>query len=111
NGAILQIEASFVNHIERDAWNVNIMGQKGGFRWDPPAIFTDHAGTMINSSPAYVGPNADFGYLFKLKLRNWVDGCLHDKPLTAPGEAGLAVQKMIDGVYRSAAAGKEVTIA
>jgi hypothetical protein len=28
----------------------------------------------------------------------------------APGEAGLAVQKMLDGIYRAAAAGKEVTI-
>jgi hypothetical protein len=30
--------------------------------------------------------------------------------LEAPGEAGMAVQKMIDGVYRSADAGKEVKI-
>lgn len=110
NGSILQIESSFVNNIEHDVWNVNIMGQDAGFRWDPPAIFKDHAGTMINSTPAYTGPAADFNYLFKLKLRNWVDGCLHDKPLMAPGEAGLAVQKIIDGVYRSAAAGKEVKI-
>jgi len=27
-----------------------------------------------------------------------------------PGEEGLAVQQMIDGIYRSAAAGKEVII-
>ena len=31
-------------------------------------------------------------------------------PTEAPAEAGLAVQKMLDGVYRSAAAGKEVII-
>jgi hypothetical protein len=35
---------------------------------------------------------------------------LHDKPLRAPGEAGLAVQKILDGVYRSAEAGREVGI-
>jgi hypothetical protein len=29
----------------------------------------------------------------------------------APGEAGMAIQKIIDGVYRSAKAGKEVPIA
>jgi predicted dehydrogenase len=39
-----------------------------------------------------------------------VDACLRDTPLRAPGEAGLAVQKILDGVYRSAAAGKEVAI-
>lgn len=109
NGAILQIESSFVNNIEKDVWNVDIMGQKAGFTWDPPALYTDHAGTMINCAPSGIG-TADFNQLFKLKLRDWVDGCLHNKALTAPGEAGLAVQKMIDGVYRSAAAGKEVKI-
>jgi predicted dehydrogenase len=39
-----------------------------------------------------------------------VDGCLKGSPLKAPGEAGLAVQKILDGVYRAAKAGKEVAI-
>jgi predicted dehydrogenase len=43
-------------------------------------------------------------------MRNWVEGCLNDTPLRAPGEAGLAVQKILDGVYRAADAGKEVLI-
>ena len=110
NGAVLQIEASFAAHIEKDVWNFSFMGTKGGGQWEPPAIFTDHAGTMINSTPFFVGDKTDFHSLFPLKLRNWVDGCMKDQPLEAPGEAGLAVQKMLDGVYRSAAAGKEVAI-
>jgi predicted dehydrogenase len=48
--------------------------------------------------------------MFTRKLQNWVDGCLKGTPLRASGETGLAVQKMLDGIYRSAAAGKEVTI-
>jgi len=110
NGAILQIEASFVAHIEKDVWNFTMMGDKGGAAWDPPAIFTDRAGTMINSHPGYLSAKTDFPSLFTSKLRNFVDGCLKNTPLTAPGEAGLAVQKMLDGVYRSADAGKEVKI-
>ncbi|MGN6368228.1 MAG: Gfo/Idh/MocA family protein [Phycisphaerae bacterium] len=109
NGAILQIEASFVAHIEKDVWNFTLMGEKGGCTWDPPAVFTDRAGHMTNYSPSYTG-NGDFPALFDYKLRNWVDAILYNKPLEAPGEAGLAVQKMLDGVYRSAEAGKEVKI-
>ncbi|MGA3065295.1 MAG: Gfo/Idh/MocA family oxidoreductase [Tepidisphaeraceae bacterium] len=109
-GAIMQIEASFAAHIKEDVWNFTLVGEKGGCQWDPPQIFTDRAGAMINETPAYVGPRSDFAYLFDLKLRNWVDACLYNKPLRAPGEAGLAVQKILDGVYRSAAAGKEVPI-
>ncbi len=110
NGAILQIEASFAAHIEKDIWNFTVMGDKGGCTWEPPQIFTDRAGTMVNETAAFVGNKTDFPYLFGLKLRNFVDGCLHDTPLRAPGEAGLAVQKILDGVYRAADAGKEVTI-
>jgi predicted dehydrogenase len=110
NGAILQIEASFAAHIKEDVWNFTVIGEKGGCQWDPPTIYTDRAGTMVNESPAFVGSKTDFGYLFSLKLRNFVDACLRDTPLKAPGEAGLAVQKILDGVYRAAEAGKEVAI-
>jgi predicted dehydrogenase len=110
NGAIMQIEASFCAHIKQDVWNFSMMGTKGGANWDPPGIFTDQDGTMVNMSPGFL-PGADFGKLFVFKLRNWIEGALYDKQLEAPGEAGLAVQKIIDGVYRSAEAGREVTIA
>lgn len=109
NGAIMQIEASFCAHIEKDVWNFSMMGTKGGANWDPPGIFSDRAGTMFNAKPGFL-PNADFGKLFVFKLSNFVNGVLYDQPLQAPGEAGLNVQKILDGVYRSAEAGKEVTI-
>ena len=54
NGAIMQIEASFAAHIEKDVWNFTMMGDKGGARFDPPAIFTDTAGTMTNTSPGFM---------------------------------------------------------
>jgi len=110
NGAILQIEASFAAHIKEDVWNFTAIGDKAGCTWQPPMIFTDRAGTMVNDSPAFVGTKTDFPYLFSLKLRNWIDGCMTGTPLRAPGESGLAVQKILDGVYRAADAGKEVAI-
>jgi predicted dehydrogenase len=48
--------------------------------------------------------------MFQSKLQNWVDACRKGTKQGASGEDGLAVQKMLDGIYRSAAAGKEVTI-
>jgi len=110
NGAVMQIEAMFAGHVKEDVWNFTLVGDKGGCQWDPPLIFTDRAGTMVNESPAYLSTQNDFPSLFTLKLRNWVDGCMKGTPLIAPGEAGLAVQKILDGVYRAAAAGKEVKI-
>lgn len=110
NGAIMHIEAMFAGHIEKDVWNFQIMGDKGGATWDPTVIFHDEAGTMFNSSPAFT-PRADFTTLFDAKLQNWVDACLKGVELRAPGAAGLDVQKMLNGVYDSAEkGGKEVTI-
>jgi len=110
DGSIMQIEASFAAHVKEDVWNFTLVGDKGGCQWDPPMVFTDRAGTMVNESPAYVGARSDFAYLFERKLADWVEACLRGTPLRAPGEAGLAIQKILDGVYRSAAAGKEVAI-
>ena len=110
SGALLQIESSFAAHIKEDVWNFSFMGDRGGGNWDPPEVYTDRAGTMINSTPGWI-TNTDFLALFPLKLRNFVNACLHDEPIRAPGEAGLAVQKILDAIYRSAAAGgREVTI-
>ena len=86
------------------------MGDKGGGNWDPPSIFTDRAGHMTNESPGWISPKTDFPTLFHYKLRNWVDSILKNTPSKAPGEAGLAVQKILDGIYRSAEAGKEIKI-
>ncbi|MCK5803913.1 MAG: Gfo/Idh/MocA family oxidoreductase [Lentisphaeria bacterium] len=109
NGAIMQIEASFCAHIKENIFNFSFAGTKGGGNWDPPGIFTDRFDTMINATPNFL-PKSEFGSLFVDKLQNWVNAILLDTPLEAPGEAGLAVQKILDGIYRSAAAGKEVTI-
>ncbi len=110
NGAILHIEAMFAGHIEKDVWNFNLMGTKGGANWDPPQVYSDRLGHMTNTSPGFL-PGTDFGAMFKIKLRNFIDSATIGTPQEAPGEAGLAVQKILSGVYSSAAqGGKEFLI-
>jgi len=44
-------------------------------------------------------------------MNNFVDHCLYDTPTLAPAEDGLAVQRMLDALYRSAErGGKEVNV-
>ena len=109
NGAILQIESSFAAHIEKDIFNFTAMGEKGGCSWENASIFTDEHDLMVNMTPTFVGAE-DWTRLFEIKLQNWVDACRKGTPLGASGEDGLAVQKMLDAIYRSAAAGREVRI-
>ena len=106
NGAMLTIEASFVAHIEKDVFNMQILGEKGGAVWDPPQIYKDHAGYMMNSNPGFL-PQIDH---FLMKMKHFVEVCQGKRANEAPGEHGLMVQKILDGVYASAAAGHEVNI-
>ena len=109
DGSSLSIEASFAAHIEKNEWNFTLMGEKGGATWDPPSLFTDSHGHMIHTEPDFLpsGARADH---FRMKMRNFVDHVLYDKPTMAPAEHGLMVQKMLDGLYQSAEAGSEVAI-
>ena len=109
NGAVLSIEASFAAHIEKDVWNFTLMGEKAGANWDPPGIFSDDGGYMMNAQPTWL-PSGPAASPFAAKMRNFVEHCLYDKPTLAPAEHGLMVQKMLDGIYASAAKGAEVKI-
>ena len=110
NGAMLNIEASFAAHIEKDVWNFSIMGSKAGGQWDPPMIFTDLNNYMSNISPNFI-PDNGWGNIWPQKMRNFVEHCLYNKPSMSPAEDGLMVQKMLDSIYESAAkGGKEVAI-
>ncbi|MCC5828759.1 MAG: Gfo/Idh/MocA family oxidoreductase [Phycisphaeraceae bacterium] len=110
NGAVLTVEASFAAHIEKDIWSFDLLGEKAGGRWEPPGIFTDQAGHMVNLQPSWL-PRDGFDEIFGRKMRNWVEHCLYNKPTLAPAEDGLAVQCMLDAIYASAArGGREVAI-
>ena len=110
NGAIMQIESSFAAHIEKERHDFYAMGTKGGCSWDSGEIYTDLNNTMVNIKPTFLAPS-NWASVFVPKMRNWVEGCLTGSELKASGYDGLNVQKILDGIYRSAAAGgKEVVI-
>jgi len=107
NGAVIHVESSFAAHIEKNEWNFQLMGEKGGATWDPAKIFRDEDGHMVDKNPGWLAEDK----LFNRKMNNFVDHILYDEPTLAPGRDGLAVQKMIDAMYRSAAKnGAEVKI-
>lgn len=103
-GAVMHVEASFAAHIEKDYWSFQLMGEHGGATWDPPRIFRDEAGHMVDKSPAWLADER-FGGMFKRKMDNFVEHVLYDAPTLAPGHDGLAVQRMIDALYASAERG------
>ena len=113
NGAIMQIEAAFAAHIkENEVHEFSAMGTKGGCHFPSGEIYTDQNNTMVNLTPAWSDAKGEeWNVLFTKKLQNWVNGCLKGTELDASGYDGLNVQRILNAVYESAAAGgKEVAI-
>jgi len=108
NGAVMQVEAMFAGHCppEMEGMKFELIGTKGGATKQPPALYYDKDGTMINATPHFLPKNN----MWEVKMRNFVDVVLHGKEDLEPGEHGLMIQKMIDGIYKSAELGKEVKI-
>ena len=112
NGVLMQIESSFCAHLEENEYLTwEVMGTKGGFSFKDNTLYHDLAGTMVNSKAAFLPTEDEWGMFFYNKLKNFGDAILKGTPLGADGEEGMTVQKIIDGLYRSAEkGGKEVTI-
>jgi predicted dehydrogenase len=113
NGASLTLEASWAGFMGKNEDMVTeILGSRGGLvhrnlaeGYDFEArVFSEEGGSLAETllkrrlSPA-PSPYADF-----------VDALLEGRPTLAPAEHGLQVQKVLDGIYRSAALGREVRI-
>jgi len=107
NGATLVIEASFAAHIEHDIFATTLLGTRAGAAWGggPPRIFTDYSGKMVNITPTVLEKEEAFA----VKMRKWIES-IRGAPNPAPGEDGLAVQQILDALYRSAEKRREVAI-
>jgi predicted dehydrogenase len=105
-GAMLTLESSFVAHIPEDVFNIQIFGEKSGAIWSTSEIFTDYNNYMINTKPGYM-PRWD---MWEYKMKHFVEVVRDGRPNEAPAAHGVMVQKMLDGIYAAAAAGKEVEI-
>jgi len=106
NGTTLSIESSFAAHIEDNIFSTTIMGTKAGARWGGGArVFTDYVGKMVNIEPKVFEKEEAFAR----KMRNWIDTVRGGRN-EAPGEDGMMVQQILDGLYASAEKGKEIAI-
>ena len=105
-GTLLTVESSFAAHIEKDVWNITIMGEKAGASWESGTVFTDHGGYMMNMTAQHLGTWDHFEY----KMRHFVDVCRDGKHNEVPPEHGMMVQMMVDAIYHSAEVGHEVPI-
>ncbi len=110
NGATLSLQTSWTLNVTEaaSAMNVILCGTKGGLQCSPPTLVREQDRMLVNRTPQVpVDVNKD---RFAAEIAAFVDAIRKGKPSPVPGEQALITQRILDGIYASGAAGKEVKV-
>jgi len=109
NGASMIMDTSFSLHATKDSIGVSVYGDKGGADLEPSLqIATERHETMVNMQPQLGSDTFDLTDGFSHEIANFVDTCRGEAESIAPAWHGAEIMKILDGVYTSAAQGREV---
>lgn len=109
NGASMMIDVSFSLHVKEDSFSVAVFGDKGGAELEPElSISTERMNTVLNISPQISSSTFDLDDGFDSEINHFVSAALGEIKTLAPAWHGAEIQRILDGVYESAALGREV---
>lgn len=115
DGATLQIEVSWAAYLkETDEFGMELMGDQGGARVHikdyakegDVTIFSDLNGARVETKPR-IYEQHEHGRV----ISRFIDSILLGVPMSPSGEEGLDRIRVIDAIYESAAAEREITFA
>lgn len=109
NGASLYVDVSFTLQSKRDELNVKFFGDKGGAEIEPElTMVTEKNNTILNITPQIDNLKFNFAQAFTNEINHFVECCLQGKETISPVSDGVQVMRMLQAVYESAVAEKEV---
>ena len=118
NGAVVQLETSWAGNLTddipprkyfgRELINSIVYGTKGSVQLNPLSLFEDQDGELV-SVPLAAKQDEPNG--FELQLRNFVESIKGESEPVNNADQAVALMEMIDAIYASSAAGREVPIA
>jgi len=108
NGATISLESSFVANIPEDVFTSTLCGTEGGAVTHPLTIIREERRSLQTFKPEI--PNANVN-THAAEMKHFCEAILNDTEPLITGEHGLAVAKIMDAIYASSEAGKEVAIA
>jgi predicted dehydrogenase len=110
-GGILTCEVQEKGFIEKEIIQVELRGLKGGVFIGGPSgtlVFTKQGGVNVDLKPVL---GDDWVGARRRELAHFAECSLTGKPTLVPPEQSVHVQAILDGIYRSAKSGKEITLA
>ena len=108
NGATLSFEIAWAANAESESF-VEIMGDKAGARIGgagPLKILTEHQGRLADIAPQF----DEKVNRFETQARSFLAACRGEAPPAATIQQGHTVMKLIDAIYASSEAGREVQV-
>ncbi|MBR1585302.1 MAG: Gfo/Idh/MocA family oxidoreductase [Clostridia bacterium] len=110
NGSVISVEASFTLNLEKDKGDIDFFGTKAGAKLDPELhVYATMNGYMTNIDLA-ARTALSFDGLFANEINHFVDCVRLGIPCKNPAEDGLALMRILDGIYESARTGHEVIL-
>ncbi len=111
NGASLIMDTSFSLHATENSIGVSVYGDKGGANLEPKLeIASEKHQTILNITPQIGFDTFDLDDGFNHEIENFVAACLGEAESIAPVWQGAEMMKILEGVYTSAAQGKEIQV-
>lgn len=108
NKASMSFDISWAANSEEESY-LELLGDKGGARLfgeKPLTILTEQGGRLVNIAPQFdskVDP-------FLVEIQKFLAACRGEIEPVATGAQGEMVSKLLDAIYASSAAGKEVKV-
>ena len=104
NGATLLLEATWAINLPGGGY-CQIAGTQGGASASPLTIYTERHGMQLDITPQPSNTNGMQG-----ETAHFADCCLTGRTPIMDGEQGVALMKMLDGIYKSQATGRDVKL-
>ena len=105
NGAALSIEAAFCMNNE-GGMNFWIMGDKGGGKMNPCTVYREEFGVLSDTTPGWMPKCKEH----QQEILDFLSAIRGEGEVGVTGQQALLVTQVLDGIYASAEAGKEVAV-
>ena len=104
NGATVMLDNAWSAFVEKEVIGMRLCGTKGGATLWPFRICHEEDGQIISKTPDLTEVESES------QFKHFIDCILNDKQPTSTIEQGVTLLRMLDAIYRSAAAGKSVAV-
>ena len=109
NGASLSVDVSWAINGKEEGMFSKLYGEKAGASVIPAVIYGEEDGFLTDVEPVIAVENG-WQKAFEREIAHFADCVVEHRTPLASAEDGLTVQRMLNGIYDSAAQGREILL-